>query len=120
MEDQLYREIILEHWQNPHHRGVIQEADFDLEKSNPACGDRLRISGRIAGRTITEIGFEGSGCAISIAGASLLSDFVHQKKVSDVIDLDDEALLEQLGLHVTPARTRCALLSFAALKQAIS
>ncbi|HEX3082830.1 MAG TPA: iron-sulfur cluster assembly scaffold protein, partial [Candidatus Saccharimonadia bacterium] len=65
MEDPLYREIILEHWQHPQHYGVVAPADFDLSESNPLCGDQIRLTGRIEDGRLVEVAFTGEGCAIS-------------------------------------------------------
>jgi nitrogen fixation protein NifU and related proteins len=116
MSEQLYREIVLEHWQNPLHSGVIEHADFDVELDNPTCGDRVRATGKITNGVLTDIAFKVSGCAISVAGGSLTSQYIIGKKLSEIKSLDEEKLLADLDLRVTPARTRCALLSFAAIK----
>ncbi len=117
MSDQLYREIILEHWQNPSHSGVIEDADFDIELDNPTCGDHVRATGKIVDDILVDIAFNVDGCAISVAGGSLTADHLIGKKISEIQSLDEERLLDDLELKVTPARTRCALLSFAALKK---
>lgn len=117
MSDQLYREIILEHWQNPLHSGVIKNPDFDVELDNPTCGDHVRATGKIVDGVLTDIAFKVDGCAISVAGGSLISDYIIGKKLSDIQKLNEEKLLADIDLSVTPARTRCALLSFAAVKK---
>ncbi len=117
MSDQLYREIILENWQNPQHSGVLENPDFDVELDNPTCGDHVRATGKIVDGVLVDVAFKVDGCAISVAGGSLISDYIIGKKLSDIHRIDEEKLLEEIDLSVTPARTRCALLSFAALKK---
>ncbi len=117
MSDQLYREIILENWQHPHHSGVLENPDFDVELDNPTCGDHVRATGKIVDGVLTDVAFKVDGCAISIAGGSLLSDTIIGKKLADIQQMDEEKLLAEIDLSVTPARTRCALLSFAVLKK---
>lgn len=117
MTDQLYREIILEHWQNPMHSGVLEHPDFDIELDNPTCGDHVRATGKVVDSVLTDIAFKVDGCAISVAGGSLISEYITGKKLADIQSLDEEKLLADIDLHVTPARTRCALLSFAAIKK---
>lgn len=119
MTDQLYREIILEHWQNPAHSGIIENADFDITYHNPSCGDTVRATGKIKDGKLVDIAFKVDGCAISVAGGSLLSDHIIGKKLSDIQKLDEEKLLADLDLKVTPARTKCALLSFASLSHPV-
>lgn len=119
MNDELYREIILEHWQNPSHSGVIKDADFDIELDNPTCGDHVRATGIFKDGVLVDVAFLVDGCAISTAGGSLTAEHLIGKKLSEIQKLDEEKLLADLELHVTPTRTRCALLSFAAFKKCL-
>jgi nitrogen fixation protein NifU and related proteins len=119
MDDPLYREIIIEHWQHPHHTGVIQQPDFNAEKTNTTCGDHISVSGTLKDNCINELVYVADGCAISIAAASLLSDFVIMKQVPRILGLLPDDLLKELDLSVSPARLNCALLSFQALISAL-
>jgi nitrogen fixation protein NifU and related proteins len=115
MEDPLYREIILEHWQHPQNYGVVEPADFDAEGSNSLCGDRIRVTGRVTQGVLTEIAFEGEGCAISKASASLFTERVKGMSLDEVRALTADEVLAELGVELTPARTKCALLVHKAL-----
>jgi nitrogen fixation NifU-like protein len=115
-EDPLYREIILEHWMSPQNYGVIDAADFDQEGTNPLCGDQLRLTGRVVGGVVTEIAFTGDGCAISKASASIFTETVKGMSLDRIGKITPEEVLAGLGLALTPARTKCALLVYQALR----
>ena len=119
--DQLYREVILDHYKNPRGHGVMEGADAEAEGQNPLCGDEVAISVRFAadGETIEEIGFEGRGCAISQAATSMLTELVRGRKVSEVATLPREELLEEIGIPLTPIRLKCAILGLGVLKVAL-
>jgi nitrogen fixation NifU-like protein len=119
--DQLYRELILDHYKNPRHHGPLEGADAHAEGQNPLCGDEVAISVRFAadGDTIDEIMFEGRGCAISQAATSMLTELVKGRKASEVASLPKEELLEEVGIPLTPIRLKCALLGLGTLKVAL-
>jgi nitrogen fixation NifU-like protein len=119
--DQLYREVILDHYKNPRGHGVIEDADAHAEGENPLCGDEVTISVRFAedGETIDEIGFEGRGCAISQAATSMLTEMVKGRKASEVAVLPKEELLDEIGIPLTPIRLKCAILGLGVLKVAL-
>lgn len=111
-DDPLYREIILEHWQNPQNYGVIENADIDVEGNNPICGDHIRITAKLKDGVIADIAFTAEGCAISKASASLFTEYIKGMSVKSVKAVSDQAVLSQLGITITPARIKCALLGF--------
>ncbi len=119
--DQMYREVILDHYKNPHGHGAIEGADAQAEGQNPLCGDEVTIFVRFGsdGETIDEIGFEGRGCAISQAATSMLTDLVKGRKAADVAALPKEELLEEIGIPLTPVRLKCAILGLGVLKVAL-
>src|ERR671928_1874505 len=119
--DQLYREVILDHYKNPRGHGVLEDADAQAEGQNPLCGDEVTMSVRFAadGETIEEVGFEGRGCAISQAATSMLTELVQGRKASDVAALPKEELLEEIGIPLTPIRLKCAILGLGVLKVAL-
>jgi nitrogen fixation NifU-like protein len=119
--DQLYREVILDHYKNPRGHGALAEADAHAEGQNPLCGDEVSISVRFGedGDTIDEIGFEGRGCAISQAATSMLTEMVQGRKASEVAALPKEKLLEEIGIPLTPVRMKCAILGLGVLKVAL-
>jgi nitrogen fixation NifU-like protein len=120
--DQLYREVILDHYKNPRGHGLIEHADAHAEGQNPLCGDEVAISVRFAadGETIEDVGFEGRGCAISQAATSMLTELVKGRKASEVAELPKEELLDEIGIPLTPIRLKCAILGLGVLKVALN
>jgi nitrogen fixation protein NifU and related proteins len=121
MSDQLYREVILDHYKNPRGHGVIQDADAQAEGLNPLCGDEVSIYVAFAedADTIEEIKFSGRGCAISQAATSMLTELVEGRKATEIAELPKEELLEEIGIPLTPIRLKCALLGLGVLKVAL-
>jgi nitrogen fixation NifU-like protein len=119
--DQLYREVILDHYKNPRGHGVMEDADADAEGMNPLCGDEVTIYVRFGedSDTIDEVKFAGRGCAISQAATSMLTEMVQGKKASEVAKLDKDELLEEIGIPLTPIRLKCAMLGLTTLKVAL-
>ena len=119
--DQLYREVILDHYKNPRGHGVLADADAQAEGQNPLCGDEVTISVRFAadGETIEDVGFEGRGCAISQAATSMLTELVKGRTATDVAELPKEELLDEIGIPLTPVRLKCAILGLGVLKVAL-
>jgi len=118
--DDLYRDYILEHYRRPHNFGVIDEPTTSYEGSNPLCGDRITMQLGLEDGVVTRVGFTGRGCAISQASASLLTDEIKGKPVADVEKLDTDAVLDLLGIEISPARLKCATLSLDTLQHALS
>lgn len=112
----LYREQILDHSRNPHNFGEIEHPDFTYEDSNPLCGDRVRIDVKVENGIIADIKFSGRGCAISQASASMLTDMMKGKEVDEIRKLTAEDMLDELGIQISPARVKCALLGLKVLK----
>jgi len=119
--DQLYREVILDHYKNPRGHGALEHAHAHAEGQNPLCGDEVTVFVRFAddGETIDEIGFEGRGCAISQAATSMLTEMVKGRKAADVAVLPKDELLEEIGIPLTPVRLKCAILGLGVLKVAL-
>jgi len=119
--DQLYREVILDHYKNPRGHGLIVDADAEAEGQNPLCGDEVAVSVRFGadGDTIDDVGFEGRGCAISQAATSMLTELVKGRKASEVAALPKEELLDEIGIPLTPVRLKCAILGLGVLKVAL-
>jgi nitrogen fixation NifU-like protein len=116
MEDPLYREIILEHWQNPQNYGVVEGATFDVEGANPLCGDQIRLTGKIVDGVLTEIAFTGEGCAVSKASASVYTERIKGVSVDGIRKIGGDKVLAALGVELTPARAKCALLVHSAMR----
>ena len=117
--DQLYREVILDHYKNPRGHGLLDAPDAQAEGQNPLCGDEVTVSLRFDGDTIAEVGFEGRGCAISQAATSMLTEIVVGRTAEDVARMPKEELLEEIGIPLSPVRLKCAILGFGTLKVAL-
>lgn len=119
MQDPLYREIILEHWKNPQNYGTIKNPDIDVSEINVTCGDKIRLTGKIKNVRLSEINFTGEGCAISTASASLFTQEVKGKKLTEIKKITEEKVLKNLPISVSPARYNCALLCYRALQKGL-
>jgi len=119
--DQMYREVILDHYKNPRGHGTIDGADAEAEGQNPLCGDEVSIYVAFGddGETIDEVKFSGRGCAISQAATSMLTEMVHGRTATEVAVLDKDELLEEIGIPLTPVRLKCAMLGLTTLKIAL-
>ena len=117
--DDLYRDYILEHYRRPHNFGVLEDANASHEGSNPLCGDRITLQLRLSGGQIAGVGFTGRGCAISQASASLLTDEIRGKSVDDAAKMTSTDVLDLLGIEISPARLKCALLSLETMQHAL-
>lgn len=116
MED-LYREMILDHYQNPRNKGLVDPADVDYEEDNPLCGDHIHLTLQTDGDgVVTAVGWDGDGCAISQASASMLYETLAGKTLDEIKQIDKEELLDMLGIPLSPVRIKCALLSLKVLK----
>ncbi len=119
MHDALYQARILDHAKNPRHKGNITHADVTTSGSNPSCGDALVLHLRFEGERIAEAAFEGEGCAISQAAASLLTEKVVGMTKDDARALAEVDVFALLGVEVSAGRQRCALLAWRALGDAL-
>src|SRR5258708_1040806 len=115
-----YREYILDHHRNPRNYGTIEQPDAHAEDSNPLCGDKLAIDLRIEDGRVTEVRFQGRGCAISQAAAWMLSEMIEGHTVDEVIQLGKRDVLDALGISISPARTKCAFLSLRVLHRSLA
>jgi nitrogen fixation NifU-like protein len=118
--DDLYRDEILEHYRQPHNFGTLDEPDATYEGNNPLCGDRITMMLTLddAG-TVSDVAFSGRGCAISQASASLLTDEIRGRSVEEVETMKNQDILDLLGIEISPARLKCALLSLDTLQHAL-
>src|SRR5438270_3849378 len=119
--ENLYREVILDHYKNPRGHGVIEDADAEAEGQNPLCGDEVSIYVAFGedGDTIDEVKFSGRGCAISQAATSMLMEMTKGRSASEVASLPRDELLDEIGIPLTPVRLKCALLGLSTLKLAL-
>jgi nitrogen fixation NifU-like protein len=117
--DDFYRENILDHYKNPRNAGHLDHPTTTADGVNPLCGDELSVELEIEGDTVQDVRFNGRGCAISQAAASMISDVVKGKTVTEVRALGSEDVLEELGIPLSPIRLKCALLSVNVLRVAL-
>lgn len=115
----IYQEIILNHYQHPHNHGVVPDADSDVSVVNSACGDSIRVTLATDGETIINIAFEGHGCAISTASASMLTDHVKNMSLVEARKLTIHDVLKLLGIELTAGRVKCALLPLEGIHTAL-
>ncbi len=115
----LYQEIILDHYRNPRNRKVVEQPDFTSTQHNPSCGDSITWQGRVSGGRVIAVGFDGAGCVISQATASLLSEAVLTKSLEEIVGLDAAFITALIGISLGPTRLKCALLSLEALKDGV-
>jgi len=116
MDDQYYREYILDHYKNPRNFGRLEGADISHEEENPLCGDVVGIDLKLRDGVIDDVRFHGRGCAISQASASLLTERVKGMPLADARQLGKDDVLDELGIEISAARLKCALLSLKVLK----
>ncbi len=140
--ESLYQQIILDHYKHPQHRGLPESFDAEVHHVNPTCGDEVTLRVRLADGAIVELGWEGDGCSISQASTSVMSELVVGKPIGDAMALQqkfldlmqsrgtaeltetDEDELEDAvafeGVSKYPARVKCALLGWMAMKSAVA
>ncbi len=117
--DDFYRDYILDHYRNPRNFGHLEHPDVVAEDTNPLCGDRIRMELLVdANGIVADVRFFGKGCAISQASASMLTETVKGRPLADVARLTKEAVLENVGIGISPARLKCAMLGLKVLKTA--
>lgn len=118
--DDLYRELIIDHYKNPRYRGHLEPNNIHFEDDNPLCGDHIEITLQVDGNgIITDGRFDGKGCAISQASADLLIEAVIGKDLEQVKKMTKEDILDLLGIELGPVRLKCALLSLKVLKAGV-
>lgn len=120
MADSIYREIILDHSKNPRNFGEMDPADLTAEDTNPLCGDQIRMDLRVEDGVVADVKFSGRGCAVSLASASILTELVMGMPLDEVRTLTNDDVLEEIGIPVSPARMKCALLGFNVLNLSLA
>ncbi|MDQ6824403.1 MAG: SUF system NifU family Fe-S cluster assembly protein [Candidatus Eremiobacteraeota bacterium] len=119
MED-LYRDFILDHYRNPRNAGTLESPDASFEDTNPLCGDKIRMDVKLHDGVVSDVKFRGRGCAISQASASLLTEEIKGKTLNEINKMSKEDVLANLGITISAARLKCALLGLKVLKEALA
>ncbi len=121
MEDDIYQEHIMDHYQHPRQKYIQKNPTYSKTQLNPLCGDELTI--QITAKTnknIEDISFQGHGCAISQASASILTEFLHKKPITQLKKLSDQNMIDMLHIPISHTRTKCALLALKTAQAAIA
>lgn len=116
MSDALYREAILDHYKHPRHKGHLENPDIQYHDHNPFCGDEITIELKVEDGKVVAAAFDGRGCAISQASASMLMEEIVGMSLDEVRQLDKQYILDLLGIEMGPVRLKCALLALKVLK----
>ena len=116
--DDFYRDYILDHYRSPRNFGTLEQPDATAEDVNPLCGDQIRVELKLDDGKISDVRFSGKGCAISQASTSMLLETVKGMKLADVAKLPKDAVLENVGIGISPTRMKCAMLGLRVLKSA--
>ena len=116
----LVHDELLDHYKFPRFRSVIANPHFSVSLLNQSCGDRISVSGRISDGVIVSCGFQGEGCVLSQAAASLLMEHIHGIELSEACKLDAAFMQQRIGITVGPTRLRCVLLALEALQKALA
>jgi len=118
--DNLYREHILDHYHHPRNKGMLENADISCELDNPVCGDVVRLDVRLEDGRVSEARFDGRGCVISMASASMLTEEIRGKTVEELKALRDEDVFRMLGITLGPVRAKCGLLPLRVLQRGLA
>jgi nitrogen fixation protein NifU and related proteins len=117
--DDLYRQYILDHFRDPRNHGSLDHPDIHVADTNPLCGDRIAIDLAVQDGQVAEVRFNGRGCAISQASASMLTEKIEGATLEELRAITPQDVLEMLGVEIGPARQRCALLALKVLHEGI-
>ncbi len=115
----MYKENILDHFRNPRNMGKVKNADIKFSETNPLCGDVITVSLEIKDNKIKDIKFLGSGCAISQAATSMLTEALKGKTLDEIKKMSSEDITKILGIRIGPVRIKCAVLGLIAIKNGI-
>jgi nitrogen fixation protein NifU and related proteins len=120
MNFEMYQDNIMDHYESPSHRGTLEHPTFEIRDLNPLCGDEVRIQARLDDESrLVAVRFEGKGCVISLAAASMLMEEVEGKTLDEAKKMGRQAMLDLLGVPLTMMRVKCAMLPLRALEKAI-
>jgi nitrogen fixation NifU-like protein len=120
MSFDMYQENILDHYENPYHRGALEAPTLDYRDLNPLCGDEVRVQGQVdESGCLVEAYFDGAGCVISLASASMLMEAVEGKTLAEIKAMARQEMLDLLGIPLTTMRVKCAMLALRTLEKSI-
>ena len=119
MDDELYRDIIMDHFRNPRNCDSINNPDFSSGQVNPSCGDKISISGCVCNGKVSKLCFDGIGCVINQATASMLTELCIGKTAEEILNMNSQDITNLIRIHLGPVRMKCALLSLQALQKGI-
>jgi nitrogen fixation NifU-like protein len=120
MNFEMYQDNIMDHYESPSHRGTLEHPTFEIRDLNPLCGDEVRIQAHLDDESrLAAVRFEGKGCVISLAAASMLMEEVEGKTLDEVKKMGRQGMLDLLGVPLTMMRVKCAMLALRALEKAI-
>lgn len=134
--DQLYRRVIMDHYKNPRNKGELADGGLTIDMNNPTCGDRIHLTMQVEGGIVQDAKFDGEGCSISMASASMMTQAIKGKSVEDAVrmskafsdmmlgkDLDEDLDLGDIealsGVSQFPARIKCATLAWKAMEKGV-
>jgi nitrogen fixation NifU-like protein len=115
----LYQEVLMDHYRNPRNNGIIDQCDFRILQRNSSCGDEVVFMGIIKNNIFVDVAFQGKGCVISQATASIVSEYVKNRPIDEILALDKDALTDMIGMQLGPVRLLCGLLPLMALQSGI-
>ncbi len=120
MTSDLYREHILDHYGNPRNKGVLENPDISHERDNPVCGDVVRLDVQMEDGRVSEATFEGQGCVVSMASASMFTEEIQGRTVAELKAMSDQDIFDMLGVALGPSRANCALLPLRVLQEGLA
>ncbi len=115
----LYAEELISNYEHPHNKGKIDNPDAEMHEYNPVCGDDITIYIKVSGNKVVDVKFEGQGCAISMGTASMLTESIKSKSLSEITAMGFKDIVELIGVDPGPARLKCATISLKALQKAV-
>jgi nitrogen fixation NifU-like protein len=119
MNQQIYQAHLLDHSRNPRNKGVLESADMVQKGNNPSCGDQMTLYVKFDGETLSDVRFDGVGCAVSQAGASLLTEKIKGMSRADMEKFTDKDMYDLLKVEIHGSREKCALLALSTLREAM-
>ncbi|MBI4017919.1 MAG: SUF system NifU family Fe-S cluster assembly protein [Candidatus Aenigmarchaeota archaeon] len=116
---EMYRENVLDHYRSPRNKGTLAKPDIKRVGQNPLCGDEIEVTIKLDGKRIKDVKFKGSGCAISQASASMLTEDIKGKPIGDIKKMERDDVVELLGVPISATRMKCAMLALVVVKHGI-